>query len=56
MNEELRSEIKRILLMAWKAVELAERHGGMTARGWAKSTYDIIKGDIQERYPDEDWD
>lgn len=37
------------------AVELAERHGGMDARGWAKTTYDLIVSDLQEQYPDEDW-
>ncbi len=56
MSAEVRNEIKRILYMARKAIEHAERFGGETARGWAKSTLDTIQSDLQDRYPDEDFD
>ena len=55
MTEEVKSEINRILYMAGKAVDCAERFGGPEARGWAKSVADVIKSDIEARYPGNDF-
>jgi hypothetical protein len=46
---------KQLLCRARLAVDVAQKHGGESARGWAQSVVDSLVSDCEAAFPEEDW-